>query len=432
MNDIYARNILKTLEKWVDRREVFAITGPRQAGKTTLLHMLKGYLLRKGVDEKNIVFLNCDDFDASEPFSKNPKAFVKSFATNANEKYFFFLDEYQYIVDGGRKLKILFDSFPNIKFIISGSSSLELKDKTAKYLVGRVFLFTLYPFSFAEFLNAKDARLGKVFEEKNKKITEFILKENDFFIEEDIFLKEITGLFEEYMVFGGYPAVIKATDLETKKTILKNIYNTYINKDIVELLKITDVIKFRTIVALFAAQHTCLLNFDSIASDSKSYYREVKRFLSVLEETYVLNLLPPFHKNLSTELKKNPKTYFVDSGLRNYIAKNFNPIAFREDRGKLAEGVAFTELLNALQDETEIKYWRTLGKAEVDFILSMGQRILPVEVKYETMKKPKIERGLRNFIHAYKPKKALVITKDYWGAVKLDNTQVKFIPICYL
>lgn len=431
MNDIYSRNILKKLEKWAGRREIFAITGPRQSGKTTLMLIFKEHLLRTGVPQERIIFLNCDDFDAAEPFIRDPKAFVKSHAPDS-KRYYFFLDEYQYVPEGGKKLKIIYDSFPNIKFIISGSSSLELKDKTAKYLVGRAFYFTLYPFSFGEFLNARDSRLGKLFEEKNKSVINFIVKGKDFSTKDDIFSKELAKQFEEYMVFGGYPEVIKTPDLETKKTVLKNIHETYINKDIIELLKITDVTKFRTIVRLLAAQHSGMLNFDSLASDSKSYYREVKRFLSVLEETYVLRLLSPFHRNISTELRKNPKAYFLDSGLRNYIVKNFNPTDFRDDRGKLAEGCVHAELANTLQEEAEIKYWRTLAKAEVDFVLLSGQSIIPLEVKHENFKKPKITRSLRNFIHEYKPERAIVITKDYWHSMKLDRTHIKFIPIFYL
>jgi len=432
MNDMYSRNIVEKLKKWLDRREIFIIRGSRQSGKTTLMLILREYLIQGGVSPKNIIFLKCDDFDAAEPFIKDSKTFVKSYAPNDSEKYYFFMDEYQYVPDGGKKLKILYDSFTNAKFIVSGSSSLELTDKTAKYLVGRVFYFTLYPFSFGEFLSAKNERLEKAHKEKNNHIIDYVLGDKDLYFEEDIFLKEISGFFEEYLLFGGYPEVIKTNDLETKKMILKNIYDTYLNKDIIELLKITDVIKFRTIVSLLAAQHASLLNFDSLASDSKSYYREVKRFLSVLEETYVLKLLLPFHKNLSTELKKNPKSYFLDAGLRNYIAKNFNSIPLREDRGKLAEGFVLVSLANSLQDEAEIKYWRTLAKAEVDFVILSPQNVIPVEVKYESFKKPKISRSLRSFIQEYKPKKAIIITKDYWNSIKLEKTQIKFIPIAYL
>ena len=261
---------------------------------------------------------------------------------------------------------------------------------------------------------------------------DFIVKNKGFRVKNDIFLKRISKLFEEYVVFGGYPEVVKASDAETKKMILKNIYDTYINKDIVELLKITDTVKFRTVVAFLASQQGGLLNFESLASDSKSYYREVKRLLSVLEETYILNLLPPYHKSLSSELRKNPKAYFLDLGLRNYAIKNFNALPFREDRGRLAEGFVLTELLNLLQDKAEIRHWRTLAKAEVDFLIFMGGEIVPVEVKYGSFKEPKIERSLRSFINEYRPKRAIVVTKDFWGYTRVHKTKILFVPICYI
>lgn len=431
MDAIYSRNILKKLEKWVDRKEIFAITGPRQAGKTTVMRLLKERLLKRGISEKNIIFLPCDDFDVAEPFIRNPKVFVKSYAPENKERYYFFFDEYQYIDDGGRKLKLLYDSFPNIKFIISGSSSLELKDSVGKYLVGRVFYFPLYPFNFGEFLHTKDERLVRIYEERNKAVSDFLVKNNDFSFQEDIFLKELNLLLEEYMLFGGYPEVLKAPDVETKKIILKNIYETYLTKDILELLKIRDTMTFRTLVSLLGAQHGTMLHFESLTSDSKSYYREVKQFVSVLIETYILHLLFPFHKNLSTELKKNPKIYFIDTGLRNYIVKNFNTLSLREDRGTLAEGIVFTELFHLFED-AEIKYWRTIGKAEVDFIFSLGQQRIPIEVKYQSFKKPQIERSLRNFIAQYAPEQALVITKDYFGSITFEKTKIKFVPLCYL
>ncbi|MBI4163558.1 MAG: DUF4143 domain-containing protein, partial [Candidatus Aenigmarchaeota archaeon] len=232
-------------------------------------------------------------------------------------------------------------------------------------------------------------------------------------------------------VYGGYPEVIKTDDAETKNIVLKNIYETYVTKDIIELLKITDVLKFRNIVGLLASQHAGLLNFERLASDSKSYYREVKRFISVLEETYLVKLLRPYHKNISTELKKNQKAYFLDIGLRNHIIKNFNELKYRPDKGQIAEGLALSGLTSLLPD-VEIKYWRTLGKAEVDFIIKIADKTIPIEMKYENFNKPEISRSFLNFISKYKPEIGVVLTKDFWGEKEIGATKVKFIPLCYV
>jgi hypothetical protein len=420
---IFPRDILPYLMKWLDRREAYAIRGPRQSGKTTVLKILQERL--KG---KNVVFMNFEDPDVLEAFEANPKRYVESFMVKEG-RYYFLMDEYHYVKDPGKKLKLLYDTFENAKFIVTGSSSLELSGAMAKFLVGRVFFFELFPFSFHEFLVAKNERLARIYEEKNKLVKEFLI-EGKFFVEKDIFLKELTPLFNEYLIFGGYPAVIKAEDYETKKVILKNIYDTYISKDVVEFLKISDAFKYRCVVRALATLIGNLLNYTELCSVCQSYYKEVKRIISILSETYIVKIIRPFYRNPITELRKNPKIYFYDLGLRNYIIGNFNPLEKRTDAGALIENFVFLSLRNSFPDRT-INYWRTIAKAEVDFILRPDEQLVPIEVKYQTFKQPKISRSLRSFIKTYKPKRAMVATKDFWGEEKVQDTTVMFAPACY-
>jgi len=424
--ELYPRSILPNLLKWLDRREAYAIKGPRQSGKTTLLKILEKELEKK---KKNVVFLNFEDPDILEAFEKNPKEYINTFLTKSG-RYYFLMDEYHYVKEPGKKLKLLYDTFENAKFIVTGSSSLELSGAMAKFLVGRVFFFELFPFSFYEFLVAKNPRLTRIYEERNRKIKEFLLK-GKIEIKEDIFLKEFIPFLNEYIIFGGYPAVIKSGDFETKRTILKNIYDTYISKDVVEFLKISDAFKYRAIVRTLAALVGNLLNYNEICSTCQSYYKEVKRIISILFETYIINLIQPFYRNPITELKKVPKVFFLDLGLRNYVIDNFNSIERRIDVGAIVENFVFLSLRNMFPEKM-INYWRTIAKAEVDFVLRLNDKIIPVEVKYQTFKKPKISRGFRSFIESYKPDRALVITKDFWGKTKVGKTAILFVPVCYL
>lgn len=425
--EIYPRVILPSLLKWLNRREAYAIKGPRQSGKTTLLKILERELKKK---KANVVFLNFEDPDVLEAFEKNPKEYVRSFLTKPG-KYYFLMDEYHYVKNPGKKLKLLYDTFENIKFIVTGSSSLELSGGMARFLVGRVFFFELFPFSFYEFLLAKNPRLAKIHEGRNKKIKDFLLRGKIVKIRQDLFLKEFEPFFNEYITFGGYPAVIKSKDFETKKVILKNIYDTYISKDVVEFLKISNSFKYRCVVRALAALTGNLLNYNELCSTCQSYYKEVRRMVSILSETYIVRLIRPFYKNPITELKKVPKVYFFDLGLRNYIIDNFNPIEKRTDAGAIVENFVFLSLRNMFPEKT-INYWRTIARAEVDFILRLNDKIIPVEVKYQPFKKPKISRSFRSFIESYKPERALVITKDFWGKIKVNKTTILFVPICYL
>ena len=430
----YERELLEEIKKWVSRREVIAIKGPRQAGKTTLLEMLANWLVKeRGVKEDDITFLTFEDLEDLDKFVKDPKAFIKSFI-KGNKRHYFFIDEFHYARDGGKKLKFLYDTLENVKFILTGSSSLEIAE-FSKQMVGRVFSFQLLPFSFGEFLNVKDKRLSEIYKEKNFLVKDFILNGKGFGIKRvkrEIFADDLLKFFEEYAVFGGYPEVVKARDPETRRIVLKNIYETYITKDIIGLLRIHDALKFKRFVSLLASQHGGIINYNELALSSGSYYKGVVDSLGILEETYVIKLLRPFHKNLKTEIKKNPKVYFLDPGLRNYSLPDFNAMERRPDKGVLAEGAVLNSLLRLPLEPGRTSYWRTLSKAEVDFILVNGNAIIPIEVKFSPFKKPSVSRSFRSFIEAYSPERALVVTRDFWGEKQILRTDIKFVRICYL
>lgn len=432
MKELYKRALLEELKKWAGRREILAIKGPRQSGKTTLLKLFAEWLEKeKLVRPEDIVFLTFEDKEILEKFTLDPKDFVKSFVREEGGRCYFLLDEFHYVKDGGQKLKLLYDTLENIKFVVTGSSSLEIV-ALSKHLVGRVFSFYLFPFSFHEFLKARDERVAKIYREKNGAVRDFILEGKELEVGEDIFLSDVLKFFEEYAVFGGYPEVIKGRDAETKRIVLKNIYETYVGRDVIELLRIQDIFKFRKLVSLLSSQAGSLMNYNQLASACDSYYKEIIGLLNVLEETYVIKLVRPFHRNLRTELRKNPKVYFIDAGLRNYIINNFNPLGTRSDAGALIENHALLSLFNLVKDFGKVNYWRTLSKAEVDFVLSTGEEIVPVEVKYSDFKEPKVSRSFRSFLAAYKPERGVVLTKNFWGEMKTSGTELKFVPICYM
>lgn len=431
----FSRSLLKKLEKWIGRKEIFAIKGPRQSGKTTLLKMLEDWLLtQKKVKPENVIFITFEDREVLEKFSLNPKEYIKSFIGEKKRELFYFLiDEFHYLKNGGQKLKLLYDIFDNVKFIITGSSSLELTGKTAKFLVGRVFSFNLWQFSFEEFLQVRASQLFNVYQERGKLLKRFILNDKDFSFpkEEDIFAKDFQKFFEEYAIWGGYPEVIKTEDKEIKKVILKNIFETYISRDIIELLKITDYSRLKILLTLLSSQIGNLVNYNNLAKDTQSYFKEVKHYLSILEETFIITLLKPFFRSKTSELRKNPKIYFIDNGLRNYLLNNFSDLSLRPDAGQVIENTIFSQFKIAQDDAYSLNFWRTLAKAEVDFVLRKENKIIPIEVKYSSFKIPQISRGFRSFLLEYQPEKVVVLTKNFWGELKINSTLIKFAPVWY-
>jgi len=199
--------------------------------------------------------------------------------------------------------------------------------------------------------------MSNVYQEYSKLVKDFIYNSKNFSISKnDIFGKDFQKLYEEYAIWGGYPEVLKATDEETKEMIIKNIYETYISRDIIELLKITNYSKLKRLLSLLAIQTGSLVNYNNLANENRSYFKEIKHYTSILEETFVVYFLKPFFANKTSELRKNPKTYFIDLGLRNYIISNFNDLRLRNDTGQVIENVVFNQLNMRQQENASIKY----------------------------------------------------------------------------
>ena len=421
----FPRDLMEDLKKGIDRREIYAIKGAPQSGKTAILKMLQQYLLKeKQVKPSHIIFLTFKDRDILDQFSSDPKVFIKSHINQKNtERFYFFLDEIHFLPDAGRKLKLLYDLFENVKFIITGSSSFDLN--------GRMFSFHLPQVSFAEFIRVKSKELDSIYRERAKKISDFIISGKDFNLKKDTFASDFQKLYEEYALYGGYPEVINSEDFKTKKTILKNICEAYLSGEIIKRLRIKDTHEFRTIAIFLASTIGGFIEYSSLCNESNTHFKRLKHYIKVLEQTYIISLVKPFYNNKTAELRKSQKVYFCDTGLRNSAIKNFNIIRFRPDAPELIKNTAFNQLSINYPD-FPLKYWQTLGKAEVAFVLPKEKKAVPIDVSYTNMSEPKITRGFRNFLHSYKPTTALVLTRGFCGELKVDSSLIKFMPIWYI
>jgi predicted AAA+ superfamily ATPase len=416
--ELIKRELEDKLKKFIERREIIGIRGARQTGKTTLLKMIE----KQVEGEKAFIDLYLPDY--RKTFEENPIDFVKRFKKEG--KLFLFLDEVQKARDAGEKLKIIYDNFPDVKIFISGSSSLELKTKILPELVGRLFLFNLYTFNFYEFLLAKDESLAKIVKEKRESLRKFLEGNDD--VSPPSFQEEILKYWKEYVVFGGYPEVVKAKSLEEKITILKSIFSLYVEKDVAGFFGITETSKFEDLVKVLAFNISNLISISSLSSELKISYDNVERYLEILKHTYIIYLLKPFFKNLTTEIKKASKIYFLDLGLRNCAIDNFLEFDKRVDKGELSENFVFREILSNFE-EWKINFWRTTGKAEIDFIVRKNEKIFPIEVK---LAGEKLGKGFYSFIKSYEPEKAIIVSLDGFEKKSANKTLVQKIPIYYL
>lgn len=196
---------------------------------------------------------------------------------------------------------------------------------------------------------------------------------------------------------------------------MKNLFLTYLEKDIVKIYGLRYRQRVSDLIKHLASINAGMVNYSELSSLTGLYDKEVKEILSILEDTYIIKLLKPCHKNLTTELRKNPKIYFIDVGLRNFITGRFE---FNdEEQGKLLENY----LLGRLSEE-KINYWRTAAKAEVDFIF---REKIPFEIKVH----PKITRSFRSFINAYAPDIAFLMNLDTFEKRKIGKTTIFLVPL---
>lgn len=397
------REAEKEIKKYLTLPQIIALVGPRRSGKTTLLLHLKEKL-------KNSLYLSFENQKILELF----EADIENFAKIHLEKRikYLILDEFHYAKNGGKNLKYLFDFYPGKKIIISGSSASELTIQAIKYLVGRVITITLYPFSFAEFLSAKKTKIHQVW----KTIPATQLTSSPIG-------KIIQRLFEEYLVWGGYPEVVLQDNLETKKTLLANIYSVLFLREVRDFLSLSADHKLKSLIRALALQTGNLINYQELSQTASLDYKTLKRYLNFLRKTFICELVSTFFTNKRKELVKNPKIYFWDTGLRNAVIDNFSTLPQRTDAGVLLENAVF----RALGEENEVKFWRTKAKAEVDFVLESKGKSIPLEVK-SGIKTVKVSPSLRSFIQTYKPERAFVLTFSFAGKRKIDSTPILLQP----
>ena len=411
------RELEKTIQPFLKRKEILAVVGARQVGKTTFLEHLFSNLKKQKKKAEFLTFERENDLALFES--------IEDFKDYYKDYQILIIDEFHYAKEGGRKLKYLFDT-SKIKFIISGSSSLELTFETGRYLVGRMFKFLLYPFSFREFLLSKDKRLLALLETR---FGDVLFQKPDFkkFFGQEI-NSRIQKLFEEYLIFGGYPAVVLAETREEKIKILESILENYLLRDIGALLNLKTKGEILKIAEFLSTQVSNLLNYQELSRISNLRYREVITHLEILKNTFLVETLKPFYKNPRTELVKTPKIYFFDNGFRNYLISDFKEINKRNDVGRLVENYVFSLLQR--KSLGKINFWRTKSKAEVDFLIQREGEIIPIEVRYSPS--PLIGKSLFSFIEKFSPKYGYILTKGFFGIKKIKKTNIYFIPVYYL
>ncbi len=406
---VIKRDIYDELWRDLGKKEFAFLIGPRQAGKTTLMKQLQGDLQKRG--EKTL-FLSLD-FEHDRVFFDSQQAFLRKVELEMGKKKgFVFIDEVQRKEDAGLFLKGLYDMGLPYKFIVSGSGSVDLKAKIKESLAGRKRVYDIHTISLKEFINFK---------------TDYRYEDNlsEYFTLERGMLDQ---LLVEYLNFGGYPRVVLEVELREKIRIIDEIYHSYIEKDITYLLKVEKIEAFRSLIKVLADQTGQLLNYSELSNTIGISLPTLKNYLWYAENTYILERVTPYFRNIRSEISKSPIVYFSDIGLRNYSIGLFGGLARESDMGFAFQNLVFSILREKLRGtNAEIHYWRTKSGAEIDFVIDYGRDTVPVEVKYKDLSKPAVPRSFEGFIEKYAPARCMIINKSLKATVKVKNTEVVFL-----
>lgn len=433
---IVQRDLADILKKFIKRREYLAITGPRQAGKTTFLEIIKDFLLHDLKIHKDFIqTVTFEDRRLLSQFESDPVSFVRSYMpAKTSGTFYLMLDEFQYAEEGGQRLKLIFDTVANLKIIITGSSALDIKAQAGKYLVGRILTFHLYPFNFREFLSTRDERLERIYRENNAGLIKWLFDGRPFKFKtgKDAFAEEMTGQFEEYCIWGGYPSVVLSRTKAERRKVLNDIYSNYVLNDIKGLLELATDKNLFLLSQYLAAQTGNIVVYQNLSQVSHLDHRQMKKHLNILDETFICTELRPFFRNRQKELSKNPKIFFYDMGFRNSLVENMNGLAKRSDSGAVLENAVFIRLNELCKGINKLNFWRTKAGAEVDFVLHAGGDIIPVEVKYSKFEREKASRSFTNFVESFNPSRGVVLTRDFRGKMTVAKTEVFLMPVYYL
>ncbi len=373
------RTILKSLLNRLQNGKALIILGPRQSGKTTLI---------KSVAQKSaekFILFDCDEPDIRRLLEAPTSTQLKNII---GENNLVLIDEAQRVKNIGLTLKLIVDKIKSVKLIVTGSSALELADEINEPLTGRKYEYFLLPISIEEMLGTHGA-----------------LEEN--------------RLISTRVVFGMYPDVINNPGKE--KELLKNLSSSYLYKDLFSYQDIRKPEILERLLEALALQLGSEVSFNELSQIIGVNKETIKRYINLLEKTYVIFQLRSLNRNLRNELKKSRKIYFYDNGIRNSIISNFQPVKLRQDIGALWENFLISErqkYLNNNQVYTKTFFWRTKQQQEIDYIEDLDGKINAYEFKWMSGKRVKFSK---TFINAYPVQQTKVITPDNYFEFLTDS-----------
>ena len=370
------RSIQTTIKEACHYFSVITVTGPRQSGKTTLLKMLF----------PDFQYYSLENPDTKLFALNDPLGFLQSHETGI------ILDEVQNAPELFSYIQGLVDENKERKFILSGSSNFALMKNISQSLAGRTAVFELLPLSFSE--------ISDLTQQKT---------------------------IDEILFDGFYPAIYSGE--KTSSLLYPNYVKTYLDRDVRNLLNVQNMTQFHTFLRLCASRIGSLFNASELANEVGVTVKTISAWLSVLQASYIVFMLPPYFENIKKRLTKHPKLYFADTGLACYLLDIENATQLSRDkmRGHLFENFVVMDFLKNRYNkgkESNLYFYRDSNQNEVDLLLRTGNSFEITEIKSSMTYNPDFEKGIKYFSDIFKNR---VTDKQiiYCGELENETSDVK-------
>ena len=349
------RTIRKQIEGALEISPAVLLAGARQVGKTTTVMTF---------DREYIVM---DDITQLEAATVDPQGFIE------RSKKPLTIDEIQKAPQLLSPVKLFIDkNRVNGDFLLTGSANILNLKNSEESLAGRLIELTMYPFTAKE--KNQDIYTNVVDMLFDKKLTDIELANSNY------------GQLDKYVLEGGYPLAFMMTSAKDRFLWFNSYISSYIERDIRTIGELRDIDNFIRFFNVISARPASLLNKSSLANETKLNHRTVENYISLLEKVYQINLLRPYHENISKTFIKSPKMYLTDSGIASHLLgiSTIDDLENSRYKGQIYETFVFAELLkhiNYSQSILEFFYYRTRDHKEIDFIIKKQNRILAIELK---------------------------------------------------
>ena len=388
----YKRIVYNQIMKYIDKRLIILLYGLRRMGKTTIMYQIISELLEH-TEGKNILYFSFDEYAYSidDVLNEYQNSVLHKTFDNTEKNVYIFLDEIQKLQRWEDKIKIYYDLYPNLKFILSESASVSLRKKSDESLAGRIITIAVEPLNFIEFLEMNGLNVIKI-------------KENP-----DLYKRDIMPLLDRYIKYGTFPELSRNEDDDYARLYIREtVIDRIIYKDIEREFKVNDVDLLKALIKMISNRPGMTLNFKAISENIGRDQRTISNYFEYLEFGLLVKIIYNYRENEFISLRKLKKCYPVTPNIVFALSDKFN------------------ELMPYIMENLVLMNIRTnyfyKNNYEIDFISVKKDKIMPVEVK----KTDRSEKQLKLFIKKYgnKVENPLMVTYD-----NESNDNINVIPL---